>query len=222
MNYLKGQQLISTSPSQLSTSSSTLSELLPSGAFSIIKNGEELSLRPKSPHRYKSSINHKTPNPQRQAKHIRSSTYTSSISRFIPATELVSFGSGNSSEDSESPNESNPEIFDISSEDEPMHLVAYPTMPINRSSTIKNPQRLHSISPIAKKPPKSSPINIKKASAEEIWSSYQKFNLALSHTEKLTEFKKKKFIAGDDSVYCPDCDQNVNFSVKIRNFKESL
>ena len=222
MNHFKGQPLISPSPSQLSTSSSTQSDFLPSGAFSIIKNGEELSLRPKSPHRYKSSIDHKNSNPERQTKHVRSSTYTSAFSRFIPATELVSFDSEKASEDSGSLEESNDEFQNLHSDDEQNHLIAYPTMPSNRSSTAASYKKIQSISPLASKPPSHSPINLKKLSTQEIWSSYQKFDSILKNFQKLREFKKKNFVAANQMIYCKNCDLNVNFSVKIRNFKQSL
>ena len=96
---------------------------LPSGNFSLITKGTELELRPSSPHRY--STGSQSPDPRHS--HCRSSTISSALSRFIPATEQISIEIIQTSEVEEESlsSEISEIISNLSLEDEPEHFAAY-------------------------------------------------------------------------------------------------
>jgi hypothetical protein len=212
--------IISPSPSQLSTSSSNNSDLLPSGGFSLTKAGEELRIRPKSPNRYKPSLLVQTTNGEKQSKHCRSSTYTSTISRFIPATELVSFDSQGTDE-SRSLNGTDDELDSLNFEEEPEHLAAYPSFTNSRHAKKASFGEFTGSSPLDPRLSTLESIDLR-SSAQEMWTGYKKLDLMIHHLKKLREFKEKHFVARDEMIFCGFCKENVNFSVVIKNVQPSL
>lgn len=193
---------------------------LPSGLISISKNGEELNLRPSSPHRYNSSTSSKYSNSTKLSKHSRSSTHTSGFSKFIPATELVSFEDIQTFEQEESPEELLDEEFSqLNFEDEPKHSAVYPSLHSNRNSmigsTTDNPSSLA-----------SSPL-------DQRLSTYYTLNSGNFVQGGLNGFGFKEdlgkvgsvksgFVMCNEQVYCPKCKENVNFFLKIRHLKQNL
>ena len=111
------------SPSKYGVYSHISPTKLPSGNFSLITKGTELELRPSSPHRYSTS----SYSPDPGTSHCRSSTISSVLSKFIPATEQISIEIIKTSEVDEEclSSEISEIISNLSMEDEPGPFIAY-------------------------------------------------------------------------------------------------
>lgn len=197
---------------------------LPSGVISISKNGEELSLRPASPHRYNSSTSSRYSNSTKLSKHSRSSTHTSGFSKFIPATELVSFEDIQTFEQEETPEELLEDEFSgLNFEDEPKHWTVYPSLHSNRNSmigsTTDNPSSASS-SPLDQRLSTYCTVNSGNL-AQGTLNGFKFVNGGKDELPK-TFNVKQEFVGYNEQVYCPRCKENVNFFVKIKNFKQNL
>jgi hypothetical protein len=193
------------------------SSAFPSGALSVTKIGEELNLRPLSPHRYNSRVPSKYSNCEKLRKHFRSSTECSTFSKFIPATELVS--AQDTSKEPLSEKDSECEISGLSFDDEPGNSAAFPTQNSNRNSMIVSgieaatsagsspfDQRLNSIQTFESKKLERMSFHLKGGNIE---------------FQKLLNFKAS-FVANEEKVYCPECDKNVFYFVKVRKTSNGL
>ena len=195
---------------------------LPSGNFSIFKKGSELELRPSSPYRYSStsSRDFKSPN---YTQHSRSSTTSPGLSKFIPATELISF------EDAQTPagEDLNSEIPDeldssLSFEEELKQRIVYPSLCNNRDSflastvdfifpsTMSTPQdpRISSINPM------NNAISHEKDSAcKKSTQELDFFQHSRSRNDKSVIVRK---------IYCDKCQENVTTSFRYKKVSQNM
>lgn len=212
---------------EFSPNSCKIHNKLPSGNFSLIKQGEELSLRPSSPHRYNSSFTTRDTNSFGSSKHSRCST-VSGLFKFIPATELVSF------EEFQTPEEENPTeevsdelISNLSFEEEPKHSVVYPSLYSNRNSLIGSTTD-RAVNSLATSPQDQRVSTIYTISSttsyKQSQANFEFFDRKPSPLKENFSYNKQKSNNGIESgkVYCEKCKENVGISMQVRNHQENL
>lgn len=200
---------------------------LPSGNYSAIKKGEELSLSPSLPLRYTSSFATRDTNSLGSKKHIRHSTISAGAFKFVSATELVSF------EEFQTPEEENPtyEVLDEAISDlsleEPKHSIVYPSLHSKRNSLIGSTTD-HYISSTAGSPPDHRISMMYTLSSTNSGKKNQGYFEECCERKKI---KKQSFYfirekndeeSYSGKFYCEKCNENVCTIVKIRNRKENL
>lgn len=195
---------------------------LPSGSFLLMKNGTELEIRPSSPHRYSTTSGSPVINPPSIGKHVRSSTISPRISKFIPATELISF------EKIQTPDEerSNLEILEdfisnTSVEEEPKHFAIYNSAYNNRNSILGS--TLDILTPKTN----YSPQDQRMSTIYTVSSVTSKgFNLSSKmNSDDFKEnfaFGREKLQGQSRKIYCERCEKNVKTCLRVKKASENL
>ncbi|OMJ76018.1 hypothetical protein SteCoe_24734 [Stentor coeruleus] len=204
--------------------SCTLHQNKPSGRFSVIKKGTELSLKPSNPHNHTCSFSNQETNSFISTNHSRNFT-SPGVFKFVSATELVSFEDFNyPEEDNPTEEASNDLDSNISFEDEPKHSIAYPSIHSNKHSLITciNNQAINTSF--------ASPLN------QRTSTIYTNSSITPFRDEKYEDIDKKNKdkenyyfgrrksnnIGFTGRIYCDKCRKNNFVNVYVRNRQESL
>ena len=186
----------------------------------ILTKENELELRPPSPHKYysKSSIDN---NSQTFAETLHVPLRTPGLSKFIPATELLSFKTFPTLKEENLNSEISDNSFsNISFEDEPKHKRVYPSISNERNSLLAstNHQIIESRM--------STPQNIIKISEKDISynnTSGTKKSARVNTFEKIGLYKKaKRQFLITRKIYCEKCNKNVNTHTIYKKMSQNL